>query len=328
MGFEIPTLAASLAAALPGVEIAVARGCDAEGDDRAGFTEAEDAVRAADVAIVAVGDRAGLFGRGTVGEGNDVESLELPGVQRELIERMIATGTPVVLVVLSGRPYAIDWALTGEGAAAAALQAFFPGEEGGPALAAILTGEVSPSGHLPVSLPRSAGAQPYSYLHPILGGRTDITSADSTPALPFGHGLSYTSFVHEGLTVAAPVSAGGTFTAAVRVRNTGDRRGADVVQLYARDVHASVTRPVAQLLGFARVELEPGAHATVSLTVPTARLSFTGREGARVVEPGTIELWVGPSCAERETETEIEIVGEVHRVTSADARLVSVAVER
>lgn len=328
MGFEIPTLAASVAAALPNAEMAVARGCDAEGDDRAGFAEAEAAARAADIAIVAVGDRAGLFGRGTVGEGNDVESLELPGVQRELVERIIATGTPVVLVVLSGRPYAIDWALSGEGAAAAALQAFFPGEEGGPAVAAILTGEVSPSGHLPVSLPRSAGAQPYSYLHPVLGGRTDITSADSTPALPFGHGLSYTSFARDGLAVAAPVAAGGTFTATVRVRNTGDRRGTDLVQLYARDVHASVTRPVAQLLGFARVELEPGAQATVSLTVPTARLAFTGREGARIVEPGAVELWVGPSCAERETETAIEIVGEVHRVTSADARLVAVAIER
>ncbi|QLD13257.1 beta-xylosidase/alpha-l-arabinosidase [Microbacterium oleivorans] len=328
LGFEIPTLAASLTAALPGAEIAVTRGCDAEGDDRAGFAEAEAAARAADVAIVAVGDRAGLFGRGTVGEGNDVESLELPGVQRELVERIIATGTPVVLVVLSGRPYAIDWALAGEGAAAAALQAFFPGEEGGPAIAGILSGEVSPSGHLPVSLPRSAGAQPYSYLHPVLGGMTDITSADSTPALPFGHGLSYTSFARDGLSVPVSVEAGGTFTATVRVRNTGDRPGADLVQLYARDVHASVTRPVAQLLGFARVELEPGAGATVSLTVPTSRLAFTGREGVRIVEPGAVELWVGPSCAERETETEIQIVGEVHRVASADARLVTVAVER
>ncbi|GLJ80581.1 beta-xylosidase/alpha-l-arabinosidase [Microbacterium imperiale] len=328
MGFEIPTLAASLSSALPEAEVTVVRGCDAEGDDRSGFAEAEDAARAAEVAIVVVGDRAGLFGRGTVGEGNDVASLELPGVQRELVERLIATGTPVVLVMLTGRPYAIDWALSGDGAAAAVLQAFFPGEEGGSAIAAILTGEVSPSGHLPVSLPRSAGAQPYSYLHPILGGPTEITSADSTPALPFGHGLTYTSFARDGLTVTGSVTAGGSFTARVRVRNTGERAGTDVVQLYARDVHASVTRPVAQLLGFARVDLDAGAEATVAFDVPTARLAFTGREGTRIVEPGAIELWVGPSCAERETEAALEFVGDVHRVTAADRRIVEVAIER
>ncbi|MDN8549406.1 glycoside hydrolase family 3 N-terminal domain-containing protein [Microbacterium sp. NM3R9] len=328
MGFEIPTLAASVSAALPGADVTVVRGCDAEGDDRSGFAEAEAAARDAEIAIVVVGDRAGLFGRGTVGEGNDVASLELPGVQRELVERLIATGTPVVLVMLTGRPYAIDWALSGDGAAAAALQAFFPGEEGGSAIAAILTGEVSPSGHLPVSLPRSAGAQPYSYLHPILGGPTEITSADSTPALPFGHGLTYTSFAREGLTVRGSVTAGGSFTARVRVRNTGERAGTDVVQLYARDVHASVTRPVAQLLGFARVDLDAGAEATVAFDVPTARLAFTGRQGTRIVEPGAVELWVGPSCAERETEAAMEIAGDVHTVTAADRRIVEVAIER
>lgn len=328
LGFDIPTLAASVAAALPDADVTVVRGCDAEGDDRSGFAEAEDAARAAEVAIVAVGDRAGLFGRGTVGEGNDADSLELPGVQRELVERLVATGTPVVLVVLSGRPYAIDWALSGDDAAAAALQAFFPGEEGASAIAAILTGEVSPSGRLPVSLPRSSGAQPYSYLHPILGGPSEITSADSTPALPFGHGLTYTSFARDGLTAPGAVTAGGSFTARVRVRNTGERAGTDVVQLYARDVHASVTRPVAQLLGFARVDLDAGAEATVAFDVPTGRLAFTGRDGVRIVEPGTVELWVGPSCAEHETAAEVEVTGDVHRVTASDRRIVEVAIER
>ncbi|WP_424449804.1 beta-glucosidase [Microbacterium arborescens] len=328
LGFEIPTLAASVAAALPDADVTVVRGCDAEGDDRSGFAEAEDAARAAEVAIVAVGDRAGLFGRGTVGEGNDADSLELPGVQRELVERLVATGTPVVLVILSGRPYAIDWALSGDDAAAAALQAFFPGEEGASAIAAILTGEVSPSGRLPVSLPRSSGAQPYSYLHPILGGPSEITSADSTPALPFGHGLTYTSFQRSGLTAPGAVTAGGSFTARVRVRNTGERAGTDVVQIYARDVHASVTRPVAQLLGFARVDLDAGAEATVAFDVPTGRLAFTGRDGVRIVEPGTVELWVGPSCAERETEAEIEVTEDVHRVTASDRRIVEVSIER
>ncbi|KZE89369.1 Periplasmic beta-glucosidase [Microbacterium sp. TNHR37B] len=328
LGFEIPTLAASLAATLPDARIDVALGCAAEGTDRSGFVEAELLVRDADVAIVAVGDRAGLFGRGTVGEGNDVDSLELPGVQRELVQRLIATGTPVVLVVLSGRPYAIDWALDGEHAAAAVVQAFFPGEEGGGAIARILTGAATPSGRLPVTLPRSAGAQPYSYLHPFLGGPNEITSADNTPVRPFGFGLSYTTFERSDLSTPAEVDASGRFAATVRVRNTGTRAGTDVVQLYARDVVASVTRPVAQLVGFARVSLEPGESATVRFDVPTARFAFTGRKGERIVEPGTIELWVGGSCADRETQTGVELTGQVHTVTAADARIVDVEIVR
>ncbi len=327
-GFEIPTFAAALSDALGEDRVVRAYGCDVEGDDRSGFDEAEAAARGADVAIVVVGDRAGLFGRGTVGEGNDAESLELPGVQRELIERVQATGTPVVLVVLSGRPYAIDGALTGERPVAAALQAFFPGEEGGTALVDIVTGRVSPSGRLPVSLPRSVGAQPYTYLHPFLGGPNEITSADSTPALPFGHGLSYTTFTHDELTAPTESAAGAPLTVSVRVRNTGARAGTDVVQLYARDAFASVTRPVAQLVAFARVPLEAGEEATVSFDVPPTRFAFTGRDGRRVVEPGDVELWVGPSCEARDAETVVALTGEVHVVTPADARIASVAVRR
>src|SRR5690606_9704523 len=145
--------------------------------------------------VVVVGVQSGLFGRGTVGEGNDVESLDLPGVQRELVEAVVATGTPVVLVLITGRPYAIGWALDGPGARpAAVLQAFLPGEEGATAIARVITGAVNPSGRLPLSLPRSTGAQPYSYLHPVLGGPSDVTTADSTPLRPFGFGMSYTSF--------------------------------------------------------------------------------------------------------------------------------------
>jgi len=235
MGFEIPSLREALTARYPDAWFDVAEGCAVEGDDRSGFTAAIDAAQGAEVAIVAVGDRAGLFGRGTVGEGNDVESLELPGVQRELVERIVATGTPVVLVVLSGRPYAIDWALEGETAPAAVLQSFFPGEEGATALAAILAGDSVPSGRLPVSLPRSAGAQPYSYLHPLLGAANEITSADSTPVRPFGFGLSYTRFTHRDLVVDADASTAGGFTARVVVENVGDRPGVDVVQLYTHD---------------------------------------------------------------------------------------------
>lgn len=327
LGFAAPTVREALAAELPGAELAYAPGCAAEGEDRSGIAEAVAAAAGADAAIVVVGDRAGLFGRGTVGEGNDVESLELPGVQRELVAAVRATGVPVVLVVLSGRPYALGWALEGPEAVSAVVQSFFPGEEGGPAIAAVLSGRVAPSGHLPVSLPRSAGAQPSFYLHPILGGPSDVTSADPTPALPFGHGLTYTTFAHEDLTADAETPAGGTIQASVVVRNTGERTATDLVQLYGRDRFASVTRPVAQLLAYRRVELAPGEEAVVRFEVPSARLAFTGPDGRRIVEPGDVDLWVGPSCAARETAAEVRLTGAVHVVTPADERLARARVE-
>ncbi len=324
LGFEIPSVLDRLRTEFPDASISHAAGCAVEGEVRTGFAAAVEAAASADVAIVVVGDRAGLFGRGTVGEGNDVESLDLPGVQRELVEAVAATGTPVILTLLTGRPYALAWAVEGADAPAAVVQAFFPGEEGGGALAGVLSGRVAPSGRLPVSLPRSAGAQPYSYLHPMLGGPSPVTSADNAPVLPFGHGLTYTRFERSALTTPAAVPAEGEFEASVRVTNVGTRAGTDVVQLYAHDVYASVTRPVAQLLAFERISLEPGESAVVTFTVPTSRLAFTGREGYRIVEAGTIEVWVGASCAERETETVVDIVGPDHRVGTEDRLIVRV----
>jgi len=206
------------------------------------------------------------------------------------------------------------------------LQAFFPGEEGAPAIGSILSGDVNPSGRLPVSLPRSAGSQPYSYLHPILGGPNEITSASSAPVRPFGFGLSYTSFSHADLSVESHVGTQDAFHVSVRVRNDGSRAGTDVVQLYARDVYASVTRPVAQLMGYARVCLEAGQEAIVAFDVPTARLAFTSRAGERIVEPGVIRLWVGASCADPETTGEVELTGPAHVVTAADRRLTGTSV--
>ena len=324
----MPTVLESVRAEFPTAEVSFAAGCAVEGTDGSAISAAVEAARSADVIVVAVGDRAGLFGRGTVGEGNDAESLELPGVQRDLVEALVATGIPVVMVLLTGRPYAMAWAVDGPTAPAAVLQAFFPGEEGGPAIASVLSGAIAPSGHLPVSLPRSAGAQPYTYLHPILGGPSDVTSVDSTPVLPFGHGLTYTTFARSDLQADSTVAAGDTFSASVRIRNTGAVAGTDLVQFYARDVQGSVTRPVAQLLGYHRVDLQPGEEVTVHFEVPTARLAFTGLRQERIVEPGLVELWVGPSCASRETATQIDILGAVHRVTPADGRYVRSTVHR
>ncbi|NNU28837.1 glycoside hydrolase family 3 N-terminal domain-containing protein [Isoptericola sediminis] len=363
LGFEIPTVLESVGDAFTAAgaacpDVVHARGCDVAGENTSGFAEAVAAASSADVAVVVVGDQAGLFGRGTVGEGNDVESLDLPGVQRELVEAVVATGTPVVMVVLSGRPYAIDWALDGDRGPAAVVQAFFPGEEGGPAVAGVLTGAVTPSGRLPVSLPRSAGAQPYSYLHPVLGGPSDVTSTDSTPLRPFGFGLSYTTFEYDELRVDPAVATAGTLSATVRVTNTGDVAGADVVQLYGHDLVGSVARPVAQLLAYRRVALAPGESVEVAFSVPTARFAFSDRRLDRVVEPGAVDVWVGSHAAAVAGEagdlrhvtggairnervaakrqvpgtatprSRVDLTGPVHAVTGADARVATVVVVR
>ncbi|WP_372492672.1 glycoside hydrolase family 3 N-terminal domain-containing protein [Cellulomonas wangsupingiae] len=322
VGIETPTVLEALRRE-HGDGVTYARGCAVDDDDRSGFDEAVAAAGAADVAVLVVGDHAALFGRGTVGEGCDRDDLELPGVQRELVEAVLATGTPVVLVMLTGRPYAVDWAL---GRCAAAVQAFFPGEEGGNAIAGVLTGRVNPSGRLPITLPRSAGAQPYSYLHPALGGDGDVTNLSTVPTLPFGHGLSYTSFTRTDLRVAPGASTCGGLTVTVTVTNTGSRTGADVVQVYGKDVVASVTRPVAQLLGYHRIELAPGQSADVELAVPAARLAFTDRSGRRVVEPGELEVWVGASCAQRDVETSVVLTGDTYPVTLDDPRWTGVTV--
>jgi beta-glucosidase len=361
LGFEIPTVLEALGSAfadagLTQPELTFAEGCTVEGDATDGFAAAVQAAAEAEVAVVVVGDQAGLFGRGTVGEGNDCESLELPGVQRALVEAVLATGTPVVLVMLTGRPYAVGWALDGSGPRpAAVLQAFFPGEGGGLAIADVLTGRVNPSGRLPVQLPRSAGAQPASYLHPILGGPSDVTSTDSTPVRPFGFGLSYTAFAYDDLTVDDDVDAGGTFTAAVTVTNSGTVAGTDVVQLYGHDVRATIARPVVQLLGYARVTLAPGEQQRVTFSVPTGRFAFTDRRLVKVVEPGDVEVWIGSHASASAAGGPVQnvtngaitstgttrghvipgvatpralvaVTGAVHEVTTADQRLVQVKV--
>lgn len=310
-----PTVREAMMAA--GVALTYAPGCEVDSHDRSGFADAVEAARAATVAVVVVGDQAGLFGRGTVGEGCDRDSLELPGVQRELVEAVLESGTPVVLVLVTGRPYALDWAVD---RCAAIVQSFFPGEEGGVALSRVLTGAINPSGRLPVSLPRGAGSEPFSYLHPALGGDSDVTSISSAPVREFGHGLSYTSFEYSELEVAAETPTQGFMNVGVTVQNSGQRAGDEIVQLYARDLVGSTTRPVAQLVGFLRVALEPGQTTRVVLRVPTTRLAAADRSMQRVVEPGTVELWVGTSSM-RLVECATELVGPIHVVTADDERL-------
>ena len=296
----------------PGARISSARGCDVRSADRSGIAAAVDLARSADVTVAVLGDEAGLFGRGTSGEGCDAEDLRLPGVQDELLQALLATGTPVVLVLVTGRPYAIG---TAAGQLAAAVQAFFPGEEGGPAIAGVLSGRVVPSGRLPVEMPRSPGAQPSSYLRPALAARQPVSSVDPNPLFAFGHGLSYTQFGYTGLTVTpvfpgpdeagrpgrdgdhphATVATDGTVDIACTVRNTGARAGTEVVQLYLGDPVAQVVRPVRWLAGFARVTLAPGEERRVVFRLHADRTAFHGRSGQRIVELGEIVAEVGPA---------------------------------
>lgn len=290
--------AASLFASLRSeMSVNFAMGCPIREPDRGGIAAAVEAARTADVCVAAVGDRAGMFGHGTSGEGCDAADLALPGVQGELLDALLATGTPVVIVVISGRPYALG---AYANRAAAIVQAFMPGEEGGPAIAGVLSGRVNPSGRLPVQVPRLTGGQPGTYLHPPLGGDSaGISNLDPTPLFPFGHGLSYTTYDYSELRLGpADVPVDGTFTVGVTVRNTGPRAGIETVQLYFHDRHAQVTRPVRQLIGFARVPLDPGQAADVTFTVHADRTSFTGRDLRRIVEPGDLDIHVGPRAGE------------------------------
>ncbi|MCS3843108.1 glycoside hydrolase family 3 N-terminal domain-containing protein [Microbacterium sp. AK031] len=295
LGLDALSLPDALRASFPGADVVVERGCPLQAPGTAeDLARAVDAATHADVAVVVVGDHAGMFGKGTSGEGSDAPSLELPGEQGDLVEAILATGTPVVLLVLSGRPYALGRFV---GRAAAMLQAFMPGVEGAGAIARILVGEVNPSGHLPVQVPHGAAALPHTYLAPPLGQDGDrISNLSIAPAFPFGHGLSYTTFeIHDLVLDRAEMATDGAVTASVTVTNTGGRAGETVVQLYSADPVAQVTRPVQQLVGYARIALEAGQRTQVSFTLHADRFSFTGLARRRIVETGDIVLSAGLS---------------------------------
>ncbi|MEU3032931.1 glycoside hydrolase family 3 N-terminal domain-containing protein [Streptomyces griseoaurantiacus] len=307
LGIGLPTLRDTLAAEFPEAELTVVRGTGVDDGDLSGLPEAVRAAREADVAVVVLGDRAGLFGRGTSGEGCDVGTLALPGAQQQLLDALLDGGTPVVTVLLAGRPYALGRAV---GESAAIVQSFFPGEEGTHAIAGVLSGRVNPSGRLPVSVPRDPGSQPSTYLGARLAHVSGVSSIDPTPAFAFGHGLSYTRFDWADLVVeAGQADTDGEFALSFTVRNAGDRQGVEVVQLYLHDPVASVVQPVQRLIAYTRVDLEPGEVRRVRITVPADLASFTGRDGRRVVEPGVLELRLAASSADPRLTAEVTLTG-------------------
>jgi beta-xylosidase len=244
-----------------------------------------------------------------------VTDLRLPGVQEDLLRVLVGTGKPVVLVLVTGRPYAIGQLAD---RLAAAVQAFFPGEEGGGAIAGVLSGRVVPSGRLPAEMPSSPGAQPSSYLRSRLAGKHPGSSVDPTPLFAFGHGLSYTSFEYADLALTpGEIPTDGTVEITCTVRNTGDRAGHEVVQLYLSDPVAQVVRPVRWLAGFARVPLEPGQARQVTFRLHADRTAFSGRSGARIVEPGEIRVAIGGASDQLPLQGSFLLTGP-ERLTGAD----------
>ncbi len=269
-----------------------------------------DAVRAAqesEVVIACVGDLAGLFQSGTVGEGSDTDSLTLPGVQQQLLEALVETGKPVVVVMTGGRPYNLQGLET---RVAALLMAWAPGQEGGWAIADVLTGRAEPQGRLVVSVPKSAGAMPYYYNHKLKSGGTPFAFHFGS-RYPFGYGQSWTQFAYaEPELATSQVDIDGEITLRVKVTNVGERSGSDVVQLYVRDKVASMVRPVQELKAFQRVALSPGETATLTFTLPVDMLNFTRRDGKRIVEPGEFELQIGASSADIRGRTTVTVTGQ------------------
>ena len=306
---------------LDGIEAAIgngsvtyAMGCERWSLDQSGFSEAVSAAKAADVAVVMVGtwsrDQVELWEglNATTGEHVDLDSLNLVGAMRPLVEAIVNTSTPTVVVFQSGKPVTEDWI---SNTTASLVQQFYPSEQGGHALADILFGDVSPSGKLSVSFPHDVGNLPIYYDYLNSGRSTDpgfvgkdgqlyfghqYVFGTPQPWFEFGYGLSYTTFHYSNVSLSATnVSASDTITATVHIKNTGDRDGAEVVQLYVKDVLASVDVPNIQLKGFEKVMVPVGQIATVKIPLSVADCGLWNRKMQYAVEPGEFVVYVGAS---------------------------------
>jgi beta-glucosidase len=289
------------------------KGCDIQGNDRSGLAAATAAAAAADVAVVVVGGRSGLDQNSTVGEARDAADLRLTGLQEELIRAVSDTAAPTVVIVMSGRAHELSNVAD---KASALLMAWPLGEQGGNALADVLTGRAEPGGRLAVTLPRATGQVPLYHSHRSGGARTmfygDYTDYPHTPLFCFGHGLGYTTFEQSDLLVEATDTTSSVFVG-VTVTNTGPRAGEEVVQLYVSDLVASVTRPELSLIGFARVPLGTGEARKVLFEVHPSRLAFYDEAMRFVVEPGQFRFSTGSSACDLRQESVVRLTGEVAR---------------
>jgi len=294
----VTVLAAIRQRVAPTTTVTYAQGASVVGMERDGFAAAVEAARNAEVAIVVLGER-----EFDTGEAASRAFLDLPGVQQQLIEAVHETGTPVVAVLMSGRPLTVSWLAEH---VPAMLLAWQPGTQGGNAVADLLWGDFNPSAKLPVSFPRSVGQVPVYYSHDITGRpptdqkfTSKYLDSPNTPLFPFGYGLSYTTFEYGDVVLSADtIGRSGSLEVSAAVKNTGNVAGAEVVQLYIRDPVASVVRPVKELEGFTKVRLEPGQQQTVRFTLGPKELGFYNQNMQWVVEPGLFQVWIGWSSDE------------------------------
>ncbi len=313
----ISVLAGIKAQVSSATQVHYAKGCEVNTPSTDGFAEAVEAAQKAQIAIVVVGDKAGLTDDCTSGEARDRADLDLPGVQTQLVKAIYDTGTPIVLVMINGRPVSLGWIAE---SVPAIMEAWFPSEEGANAIADVLFGDVNPSGKLPISFPVSVGQVPIFYGHKPSGGRShwkgDYVETSSKPLYPFGYGLSYTQFEIGNLRFDSNrVTVDGTVHVQVDVTNVGERSGDEVVQLYIRQDATSVTRPSKELKGFQRVTVDPKQTKTVTFSLKVNQLGFYDQAYKFVVEPGKVKVMVGNSSQNLPCVGEFEIVGaktEIH----------------
>ncbi|HKO16332.1 MAG TPA: glycoside hydrolase family 3 N-terminal domain-containing protein [Gemmatimonadaceae bacterium] len=303
----VPVLDGVRLAVSPSTTVLYARGAGVRDADTTGFAAAVAAARRADAVVLVIGETPDMSA-----EASSRASLDLPGVQQQLAAAVVRAGKPVVVVLMNGRPLAIDWL---HDHVPAIVESWFPGVEGGTAVADILFGDVNPSGKLPVTFPRSVGQVPIYYAHKNTGRppaaaekyTSKYIDLPWTPLYPFGFGLSYTTFSYGAPRLSGTVlRPGDSLDVAVDVANRGPRAGDEIVQLYVRDEVGSVTRPVEQLRGFRRVSLRPGEEATVHFTLGMDDLAFHDTAMARVAEPGAFRVRIGPS-SDRWQETSFRL---------------------
>jgi beta-glucosidase len=313
-----PTLLDELRRRLPGTTVVWARGYPIAGSDRSGHAQAVALAERADVVLMTLGGKHGTSSVASMGEGIDATDINLPMCQASLITTLAAMGKPIVGVHLDGRPVSSDEADTH---LSALVEAWSPAEHGAQAIVDVLTGDQNPSGRLPVSVARSAGQISVYYNHPPGSswhqgesiGFANYVDAPHTPRYHFGHGLSYTTFDYTDLSISSPaITANEVLGVRVTVRNSGGRTGTETVQLYARDRYASMSRPVLELVGFRRVDLEPGRETTVRFQFRPSQLAFLDRDMRWLVEEGDVDIFAGASSDDLRLTSTTRVTGTVH----------------
>jgi beta-glucosidase len=312
---EVVTLFESLKKKIPAeTSILFAEGCGVNDTTASGMGEAVEIARQSDVVILAVGDKSGLTDDCTSGEARDSATLRLPGLQENLVNAVINTGTPVILVLICGRPYQLA---SFHSQVRAILFAGLPGEEGGNALADLLLGTSCPSGKLPLSYPRSVGQIPVFYSHKPSGGRSHWKGSyidESEKALyPFGFGLSYTEFEFKNLTIDKPeIGFTESIEISCEISNKGERSGTEVVQLYSRyqPENINLTRPVKELKGFSRVALKPAETKRVTFTLFASQLAYYKENLSFFLAPGIVTVMIGSSSQDIHLKGEFKLMGD------------------